>query len=238
MNLNQYSKECKRTVAPTDLAFKRVEGGTFGSNFILSLVHAYTGLFTESAEFADALKKHLFYGKMLDLTNMSEELGDIMWYWGLACSTLGLDPEVVLDQNVAKLQSRYPEKFTAEKALNRDIPKELMAFKVTVPNIPPMEPPVVPCIPNLPTTVQAAERVARVTAKVGFDLHLQPTDTQSNLMEELQILLKSWAKDHHLTTAADIRAHGYDSAGQLDLSDLVVKLFSILKVLNGQNISK
>ena len=39
------------------------------------LLHAGIGLATESGEFLDALKKHLFYGKELDKINLGRRLG-------------------------------------------------------------------------------------------------------------------------------------------------------------------
>ena len=39
---------------------------------------------------------------------MKRELGDIMWYWVNACTALGLDPNDVINENVKKLESRYP----------------------------------------------------------------------------------------------------------------------------------
>lgn len=46
----------------------------------LDLLHCATGLVTESAELVDAIKKHVFYGKPLDVVNIKEELGDLLWY--------------------------------------------------------------------------------------------------------------------------------------------------------------
>jgi NTP pyrophosphatase (non-canonical NTP hydrolase) len=81
-------------------------------------------MLTEVGEFADAIKKHVYYGKALDVVNAGEELGDVMWYWALACRSLGLDPEKILDANIAKLHARYPEKFTDELADKRDLQAE------------------------------------------------------------------------------------------------------------------
>lgn len=46
----------------------------------LDLLHCATGLVTESAELVDAIKKHVFYGKPLDVVNIKEEIGDLLWY--------------------------------------------------------------------------------------------------------------------------------------------------------------
>jgi hypothetical protein len=46
--------------------------------------HACIGMFTELGELVDALKKHEFYGKELDLENVNEELGDFRFYLQMA----------------------------------------------------------------------------------------------------------------------------------------------------------
>lgn len=88
------------------------------------LLHAAMGLTTEAGEFLDALKKHLFYGKPLDLVNLREELGDIMWYLAIACDALGTTFEAEQARNIAKLKARYPDKFTSEAAIERDLEGE------------------------------------------------------------------------------------------------------------------
>lgn len=88
------------------------------------LLHAGIGLSTEGGEFLDALKKHIFYGKELDRVNLSEEIGDIFWYLAIACDELGIEFETVMARNIEKLKARYGEKFTEERAENRDLDKE------------------------------------------------------------------------------------------------------------------
>jgi len=75
------------------------------------LLTAGMGLSAESGEFNEIIKKMFFQGKPLNEENvfhMKRELGDIMWYWMNACTALGLDPTDVINENVKKLESRYP----------------------------------------------------------------------------------------------------------------------------------
>ena len=75
------------------------------------LITACLGLAAESGEFCEIPKKMIFQGKPLSEDNvfhMKRELGDIMWYWINACRALNLDPNDVIQENVNKLQSRYP----------------------------------------------------------------------------------------------------------------------------------
>lgn len=88
------------------------------------LLHAMIGLCTESAEFQDMLKKHIFYGKPVDRPNLIEELGDIMWYIAIASDELGVSLEDIMQKNSDKLKARYGDKFTEDKASNRDLDKE------------------------------------------------------------------------------------------------------------------
>lgn len=48
------------------------------------LEHLYCGLLDEIGELASAYKKHVGYGKELDLVNIKEELGDILYFLVLA----------------------------------------------------------------------------------------------------------------------------------------------------------
>lgn len=76
------------------------------------LLHATLGIAGESGEIVDAVKKHVIYNKPLDVANMREEIGDIMWYIALACRTLEFDLGELLQENIEKLAKRYPEKYT------------------------------------------------------------------------------------------------------------------------------
>jgi len=88
------------------------------------LLHAGIGLATESGEFLDALKKHVFYGKDLDTVNLSEEMGDIFWYCAIIADELGVNFADVMNTNIAKLKARYGEKFTEVRANTRDLETE------------------------------------------------------------------------------------------------------------------
>ena len=75
------------------------------------LLTGSTGLASEGGEFSEIVKKCVFQGKPLDddtVFHAKRELGDIMWYWINSCRALGLDPNEVIEENVRKLESRYP----------------------------------------------------------------------------------------------------------------------------------
>ncbi|MDJ0625756.1 MAG: nucleoside triphosphate pyrophosphohydrolase family protein [Candidatus Caenarcaniphilales bacterium] len=90
----------------------------------IRLLHATMGLATEAGEALDALKKHLYYGKPLDKTNLKEEMGDLFWYLAIMADTLDIDFAPIMERNIEKLKARYGEKFSDEKAIKRDLSKE------------------------------------------------------------------------------------------------------------------
>jgi NTP pyrophosphatase (non-canonical NTP hydrolase) len=90
---------------------------------VARLTTAGIGLASEGGEFNEIVKKILFHGKEYNEDNvfhMKRELGDIMWYWINACIALGIDPNEVIEENVRKLEARYPGgKFSVWYSENR-----------------------------------------------------------------------------------------------------------------------
>ncbi len=178
MKLEQYKKECTRTIKVLP---------TLEEN----MLHVAYGISTEVGELHDIYKKELAYGKQIDIVNLKEELGDILWYVlnGLTfceitdsnvieiqqeidshendtelltciqylsesscnimsnlyqvdkndikyrfsgvlfnvlsiCQCYKFDIEEIMDMNINKLKKRFPEKFTQEAALNRNLDEE------------------------------------------------------------------------------------------------------------------
>jgi len=72
---------------------------------------AAIGLSSEAGEFCEIVKKIMYQGKEYNADNvfhMKRELGDVIWYWMNACIALNIDPNDVIEENVKKLESRYP----------------------------------------------------------------------------------------------------------------------------------
>ena len=83
------------------------------------LLTAALRLGSETGEFVEIVKKMVLQGKPPSEDNifhMKRELGDIMWYWATACSSLGLDPYEVIHENQVKLEARYGEKFEVQRS--------------------------------------------------------------------------------------------------------------------------
>ncbi len=90
----------------------------------LDNLHMVLGMLTEVGELADVFKKNLAYGKEIDWVNVKEEIFDTMWYVAGFCEFNNIDFEKGLENNIEKLKARYPEKFTQESALNRNLNAE------------------------------------------------------------------------------------------------------------------
>ena len=82
------------------------------------------GMLAESGEFAEVMKKILFQGKEMNEENrfhMKRELGDVLWYWIQGCIALGYTPEEVMQENIKKLEKRYPNGFEVARSENREV---------------------------------------------------------------------------------------------------------------------
>ena len=105
MNFEEYQQNAVRTAKRGDFKF--------------NLIHAAMGLAGEAGEFTDCVKKYAIYEQSLDSKNAAEELGDILWFVALACDTLGVNMTEIAQQNITKLQARYPENYSDEHAEKR-----------------------------------------------------------------------------------------------------------------------
>lgn len=131
IDLNKYTEfvEAVTSQASNDLTtfinrLDQLDGNDGGPSInIPLLITACFGLAAESGEFIEVPKKIIFQGKPLDeaaVFHLKRELGDVMWYWINACRALNLDPNDVIDENVRKLESRYPGgSFDAHYSENR-----------------------------------------------------------------------------------------------------------------------
>lgn len=91
--------------------------------------HAAVGVATESGEILDVFKRSFYYGEPFDNVNAAEEIGDLLYYVELLCAAIGVTSTQCRVTNIAKLQKRYGEEFSEEKATNRDVEAEREVFK-------------------------------------------------------------------------------------------------------------
>ena len=131
LTLNEYQTLANRTLAAPGAQhwfrgpFRYEEGGQLvhiSESFPhrVDLMHAVLGLSGEVGELIDPVKKAMFYGKPLDVENVKEEAGDLLWYIaGPLCRALNCSFEELAMRNAAKLKKRYPEKYTDAAAIHR-----------------------------------------------------------------------------------------------------------------------
>ena len=72
-----------------------------------NLWHMATGIGGEAGEIEDCIKKHVIYQKPLDVENIKEELGDLLFYMSNLMQSVGLSFEEILQHNIDKLSVRY-----------------------------------------------------------------------------------------------------------------------------------
>jgi NTP pyrophosphatase (non-canonical NTP hydrolase) len=93
------------------------------------VMHAVVGIATEAGELIqnvlDAINGVVMgRSKEVDVVNLKEESGDVLWYLALLFKALDTDFETEGRRNLAKLLLRYPDGFTQHNALTRDIQAE------------------------------------------------------------------------------------------------------------------
>jgi len=92
MNLNEYQKGATETF---------IKGQKD-----LDLARLTLGLSGESGEVAEKVKKALRGDKPLENSEMTNELGDVMWYVAVLAHHLGIELEDIGKANLSKLKSR------------------------------------------------------------------------------------------------------------------------------------
>lgn len=70
-------------------------------------LHMAVGVSGEAGELLDAIKKAAIYRKPLDIANVREEAGDILFYLTGLLDSLDIELDSVIAENVGKLSLRY-----------------------------------------------------------------------------------------------------------------------------------
>lgn len=114
MTPNEYQEAASRTCLPDYENFRKPMLPNYQH-----VLHAHMGISSEAGEVGDCVKKHFIYNQPLDIVNLLEECGDLLWYISLMVSACGSTMEQVMKANIEKLKVRYPERFTEELASKR-----------------------------------------------------------------------------------------------------------------------
>lgn len=90
----------------------------------IDIIHGALGLYSEAGEIIEEVLNAAMENRETDLTNLEEEAGDLMWYVALILRSIGSSFVKAGMKNIAKLFKRYPEKFSSENALERNLDGE------------------------------------------------------------------------------------------------------------------
>ena len=94
------------------------------------IMHGIIGIITEGGELAEVLHKALNDTRAeLDVTNLHEELGDVLWYYAPIFKHTGSSFPAEMLRVVGKLRTRFPDKYADEHANNRDLSAERLTLE-------------------------------------------------------------------------------------------------------------
>lgn len=100
-----------------------LKGMDCGGANAANIFHAILGKVTETGELLEALRA-CYNGEVFDKVNAIEEIGDGNWYDSVLLHECGGTFEQAWRLNIAKLKARFPDKFAAHDANNRDLAAE------------------------------------------------------------------------------------------------------------------
>ena len=102
IDLKEYQKLCLKTAKKFDSKEKEIL--TWG-----------LGIAGEAGDVAGCIKKTFSHGNNQEM-GIRENIGDTLWYAAMICNFFGWDFQEVLNENVSKLEKRFPNGFTLEDA--------------------------------------------------------------------------------------------------------------------------
>lgn len=102
MDLKEYQELCKATAKKFDSPEKEIM--TWG-----------LGITGEAGDVAGCIKKTFAHDND-QKEGIKENIGDTLWYAAMICNFFGWNFQEVLDSNINKLKSRYPQGFTIQDA--------------------------------------------------------------------------------------------------------------------------
>lgn len=112
----------------TDQLVKQVKASKPSMISLVGTLVAYSGQLLNVAK-----KAHFYKGCQEDLKDkILDKLLKVYFTTCLICKVIDVEPDHIQEVNIKKLQARYPGKFSAEHAVNRDRQKEQEAIDNTV----------------------------------------------------------------------------------------------------------
>ncbi|MBC8495641.1 nucleoside triphosphate pyrophosphohydrolase family protein [archaeon] len=102
MELKEYQELCKTTSKTYD-------------DPNMEIMNWGLGVAGEAGDLVGCIKKTVAH-KNDQVSGIKENIGDTMWYLAMICNFYGWDFSEVLDENIDKLQKRYPKGFSHKDA--------------------------------------------------------------------------------------------------------------------------
>lgn len=112
LSLNEYQRRSMRTATPIPADYP-------DASWLFQVSGFGLGIAGEAGEVADYLKKVIHHEHPLDRAKVKKELGDVLWYIQGIAARCGWTLEEVAQDNIDKLNTRYPNGWTAADSLNR-----------------------------------------------------------------------------------------------------------------------
>lgn len=82
-------------------------------------LHMAIGISGEAGELLDSIKKATIYRKPLDIANIVEECGDLLFYIVGILDSIDTELDSVIAENMAKLSTRYGKAYSNAAAVER-----------------------------------------------------------------------------------------------------------------------
>lgn len=105
LSFNEYQKLAARTQNPNLTPREQRE-------------HALCGLCAEVGEI-HSIHQKAYQGHPISIPNLRKEIGDVLWFVCELCDVYNFDMGMIAEENIIKLQRRYPMGFEADKSLHR-----------------------------------------------------------------------------------------------------------------------
>lgn len=106
-------------ISKTDLEYTSIENIDTSKPFNTLISFTKTSL-----KFLDLLKKKIYYNKDIDKKEMVDISSKMYLLLSKFCDHYNTNIDDILDKNIAKLKARYGDKFSSERAINRDLETE------------------------------------------------------------------------------------------------------------------
>ncbi len=95
----------------------------------LNIVMLVRRLTVAASKVLDEVKRVIFYGKALDEKMLVVLIRNVVYFNYALCIALESNVTSVMEININKLKTRYPDKYSDEKAMNRNLNDERKALE-------------------------------------------------------------------------------------------------------------